>query len=1028
MSLLAWYPLNGDTKDYSGNNNDLVNTNSTISNIGKIGKCYNFDGSSQYMRSTNTINPFNISICAWVYPITYKWLEGIVSLHDYNGNVNPSNIGLNLTDGYVNSSAGYLNNGRDFNTRPTNIRLNLNTWYHITLTYDYSSKKMSYYINGVLDREYILSYDIRCVPVNIALSLWSVYYTTVDFIFNGNINDVRIYDNVISVKEIKELAKAKVVHYTCNDFQEPTINLFNESQYNLTSYYDHGGTHSRSTSIKLFSSDSLKTVSDPNQDWAGVYFVGLDSILTPGETYTYSFYVYPTVHTDFSYFGYGAPGFTAVVNQWNRVTVTFTATSQSTLYVCLQSSRNRAVSTFYLANLQIEKKPYATPWVGGSRTGIIKDATGYNNNSVLVEPYSPKWTAGKLGSGSYYFDGTLKYINFDTLGATTSLVGFTNCTISFWRKNDTIIQSWLPFMGQDGNYYIMATYNGTDPFYHNYIGSSWQIYKDGVYTPNAAPFTDQLWHHYVIKNVDLSTWTKFALGTYGGIWYNEGYFDDIRLYNTVLSDDDILELYNTRAQLDMSGNLYLNEANTNGYKPTLLNYINWDIGSTGSQPEFYANGEGSENTIIIKKNPVGIDDVVWASLSNDSGSGADGGWNGASVSIDKNKTYRLSVWIRRENIGNGTTYYGCQGDTVWDLGTTNVNNNPYGIVLGGGSFSNYSDEWLLFVFFIHDTSYSGSSSSLSGVYQTNGTRIYSGTDFKWTSSSTQSNLRTYLYYSTTTDERQYWYRPRFEEVTNAPSIQELLTCSEHRTLINESNTYEYQKFNISDSGVGKFNSISEVGITDGLVGYWKLNGDAKDYSGNNNHGTVVGATIVPGLKGLAYNFNGSSDYIVLSNYFNLNIATLTIWFNSSNLAGSIIISKNGGAGNGYIEYHTGMLRYYSTGNTQTVNWGNPTPSVWHCLSLVITGTQHIAYLDGTIVNSPVSSGLALFDGNLNVQIGRYSSGGYYYNGKLSDVRIYNRALSAEEINILYKQCTPLTGMQLTNKGNLYLNGEIKEGL
>ena len=50
----------------------------------------------------------------------------------------------------------------------------------------------------------------------------------------------------------------------------------------------------------------------------------------------------------------------------------------------------------------------------------------------------------------------------------------------------------------------------------------------------ATPFTDQGWHHYVIRGVDLSAWTQFRINGYTGAWDNEGYFDDIRIYNTNL--------------------------------------------------------------------------------------------------------------------------------------------------------------------------------------------------------------------------------------------------------------------------------------------------------------------------------------------------------------------------------------------------------------------------------------------------------------------------------------------------------------
>ena len=43
MALIAWWPLNGNLKDYSGNNYDLTGQNVIIDSIGKIGKCYLFD-------------------------------------------------------------------------------------------------------------------------------------------------------------------------------------------------------------------------------------------------------------------------------------------------------------------------------------------------------------------------------------------------------------------------------------------------------------------------------------------------------------------------------------------------------------------------------------------------------------------------------------------------------------------------------------------------------------------------------------------------------------------------------------------------------------------------------------------------------------------------------------------------------------------------------------------------------------------------------------------------------------------------
>lgn len=63
MSLIAWYPLNGDIKDYSGNEFHLNNiSNIPIYEHGKIGKTYNF----------NTGKPFSYENAILTMGKTYK--------------------------------------------------------------------------------------------------------------------------------------------------------------------------------------------------------------------------------------------------------------------------------------------------------------------------------------------------------------------------------------------------------------------------------------------------------------------------------------------------------------------------------------------------------------------------------------------------------------------------------------------------------------------------------------------------------------------------------------------------------------------------------------------------------------------------------------------------------------------------------------------------------------------------------------------------------------------------------------------
>lgn len=68
------------------------------------------------------------------------------------------------------------------------------------------------------------------------------------------------------------------------------------------------------------------------------------------------------------------------------------------------------------------------------------------------------------------------------------------------------------------------------------------------------------------------------------------------------------------------------------------------------------------------------------------------------------------------------------------------------------------------------------------------------------------------------------------------------------------------KYRITDNSRPELGTCNST-LTDGLVAYYPFNGDAKDYSGNGNDGTINGATLVGGVVGQAYSFDGVNDYI-----------------------------------------------------------------------------------------------------------------------------------------------------------------------
>ena len=245
---------------------------------------------------------------------------------------------------------------------------------------------------------------------------------------------------------------------------------------------------------------------------------------------------------------------------------------------------------------------------------------------------------------------------------------------------------------------------------------------------------------------------------------------------------------------------------------------------------------------------------------------------------------------------------------------------------------------------------------------------------------------------------------------------------------------------VTNKGEGKFNNISEVGITEGLIGYWKLNGDANDYSGNGNHGTVIGPTVINGLKDLAYDFDGVNDYILAGDLTSgLSALTVTMWFkwDGTGDAHSPFVTSKTSGNNINFQFWIGSdniidFAYASSGvyTLKSVTKTGLLDGEYHLLSATVDMNSGILklYADGVLL---ITHSSIVMDSTIGVPVifGRDGTTGTNYGkGGLTDVRIYNRALAEEEIFILYKYGLTNTGMQLSSNGTLYLNKEIKEGL
>jgi Concanavalin A-like lectin/glucanases superfamily/IPT/TIG domain len=220
----------------------------------------------------------------------------------------------------------------------------------------------------------------------------------------------------------------------------------------------------------------------------------------------------------------------------------------------------------------------------------------------------------------------------------------------------------------------------------------------------------------------------------------------------------------------------------------------------------------------------------------------------------------------------------------------------------------------------------------------------------------------------------------------------------------------------------------------GLIAFYPFNGNANDASGNNLNGTLNGPLSTAnrfGTTDKAYNFNGTSDFISMGNPPLLQISntiTLSGWINiDAYKAGNspmYILTKiffdpnqGGNPTKGYSVYQDftgggtptptlGVTGFSSLGLTLSNFVGSTiSTGTWIHFTLIIDGKSWKFYQNGVFTHgtTAVSTVNILDDGSLGeLVIGKYS-GGFFFDGNIDDIAIYNRALSDAEVTQLYNQ-------------------------
>jgi hypothetical protein len=178
-----------------------------------------------------------------------------------------------------------------------------------------------------------------------------------------------------------------------------------------------------------------------------------------------------------------------------------------------------------------------------------------------------------------------------------------------------------------------------------------------------------------------------------------------------------------------------------------------------------------------------------------------------------------------------------------------------------------------------------------------------------------------------------------------------------------------------------------------------------DLSGNNNTGTLQNSPTYSSLNGGVLTFNGSNQYTTFNSPVNIPIGnsnyTISVWFNANVLGNNAFVGwGNFGSGNQVtaLRLYSGGFIHYWWGNDLVVATSLST-NTWYHVVARFNGTNREIWLNNVKIGNDTPSGHNVPNAN-NLRIAS-SNGAEYFNGKLSNVEIYNRAVTDSEITELY---------------------------
>lgn len=652
---------------------------------------------------------------------------------------------------------------------------------------------------------------------------------------------------------------------------------------------------------------------------------------------------------------------------------------------------------------------------------VVTDRSGSGNTANLQS--GPSTTEGVVGQ-AISFDGSNDYIS-----STNGFSNPQNFSVSFWFKTSVasghkIIGTESDATGTGSSSYDRQFYIGTDGklYFGWYSGSfntivstdtlnddKWHyvtgthasggggvLYVDGVSQGTAANDAESYVGYWRLGSYKLTSWTNASDG------YFTGQVDEVRIYNRSLSAAEQAYIYN-RTKPAGSGSVAKSVTNMNGLVG------DWDFDDCDACTTVAdRSGRGNNGTMY---DATGSPDPVNLHTTGKLGNGAT--FDGTKYYVDagNNSTLNItgaitiSAWIKANTIARSA---------VVAKDFTDVRGYMFGMDTAGEVYLEKDGSIFL-----------NSGATMSAGRWNHIALTFDGADWAtWLNGAKQGlvsdpvGIPSQTTTSLTIGRRNY------------TGVESYFDGSIDEVKIYNRGLSEAEIKNLYNSTRKILVNVPQKDLVkDGLVGNWSFNGPDMsgvtviDRGSGGNNGTLTGGVATTeGIIGQGLHLDGTNDYVTMADHASLDLTgsiTMSTWLRHSSdtfKAWEAIFTKGDSAYRLHLCGNTdfcggpvALLNAIEAAFSGTSCSGNgvtstvvPVTNRWYFVTVVYDGSTIKMYVDGALDAQVSCTGTVTANG-FAVNIGENSDQtGRYWNGDIDDVRLYNRALSADEVLKLYK--------------------------